>query len=85
MKDNGKLRITTALILAIYIMNLSPGIYAAEARSAQNSIRVAAASGEGREHGGTDCSIQYDDAAQGGISAAGAGKGQYIRLWCDAL
>ena len=48
MKDNGKLRITTALILAIYIMNLNPGIYAAEARSAQKSIRVVAASGEGR-------------------------------------
>lgn len=72
MKDNGKLRITTALILAIYIMNLSPGIYAAEARSAQNSIRVAAASGEGRVQEGAGGAASEE---RGGQKAALPGAG----------
>lgn len=39
-------RLVAVLMSCVYVMNLSPGIYAAEARSAQNSIRMAAASGK---------------------------------------
>ena len=41
-------RLVAVLMSCVYVMNLNPGIYAAEARSAQKSIRVVAASGEGR-------------------------------------
>ena len=68
-------RLVAVLMSCVYVMNLSPGIYAAEARSAQNSIRVAAASGEGRvQEGAGGAASEERGGEKAALQGAGADK-----------